>query len=45
MESRDKMMVATRVVKINEHEKNFTKELVPEVQQRTSGAVNPLLVD
>ena len=45
MEARHKMVVAARVVKINEHEKNFTKELVREAQQRTGGAVKVLLVD
>jgi len=45
MEARHKIVVAARVVKINEHEKNFTKELVREVQQRTGGAVKVLLVD
>jgi hypothetical protein len=45
MEARHKIVVAARVVKINEHEKNFTKELVREAQQRTGGAVRVLLVD
>lgn len=45
MEARHKIVVAARVVKINEHEKNFTKELVREAQQRTGGAVKVLLVD
>ena len=45
MEARHKMIVAARVVKINEHEKNFTKELVREGQQRTGGKVKVLLVD
>jgi hypothetical protein len=45
MEARHKIIVAARVVKINEHEKNFTKELVREGQQRTGGAVKVLLVD
>jgi len=45
MEARQKIVVAARVVKINEHEKNFTKELVREAQQRTGGAVNVLLID
>ena len=45
MEARHKIVVAARVVKLNEHEKNFTKELVREGQQRTGGAVKVLLVD
>ena len=45
MGARHKIVVAARVVKINEHEKNFTKELVREAQQRTGGAVKVLLVD
>jgi hypothetical protein len=45
MEARHKLVVAARVVKINEHEKNFTKGLVQEAQQRTGGAVKVLLVD
>ncbi len=45
MEVRHKIVVAARVVKINEHEKHFTKELVREAQQRTGGAVKVLLVD
>jgi len=45
MEARHKIVVAARVVKINEHEKNFTKELIREAQQRTGGAVKVLLVD
>jgi hypothetical protein len=45
MEARHKMVVAARVAKINEHEKNFTKEWVREAQQRTGGAVKVLLVD
>ena len=45
MEARHKIVVAARVVKINEHEKNFTKELVREGQQRTGGKVKVLLVD
>ena len=45
MEARHKIVVAARVVKINEHEKNFTKKLVREAQQRTGGAVKVLLVD
>jgi hypothetical protein len=35
MEARHKIVVAARVVKINEHEKNFTKGLVREAQKRT----------
>ncbi len=45
MEARHKIVVAARVVKINEHESNFTKDLVREAQQRTGGAVKVLLVD
>ena len=45
MEARHKLVVAARVVKINEHEKNFTKGLVREAQRRTGGAVKVLLVD
>jgi hypothetical protein len=45
MEARHKLVVAARVVKINEHEKKFTKRLVQEAQQRTGGAVKVLLVD
>jgi len=45
MEARYKLVVAARVVKINEHEKNFTQGLVREAQQRTGGAVKVLLVD
>lgn len=45
MEARHKIVVAARLVKINEHEKNFTKELLQEAQQRTHGAVKVLLVD
>jgi hypothetical protein len=45
LEARDKIVVAARVVKINEHEKNFTKEMVKEAQQRTGGKVKVLLVD
>jgi hypothetical protein len=45
MEARHKIVVAARVVKINEHEKNFTQELVREAQQRTGGAVKVLLID
>lgn len=45
MEARHKLVVAARVVKINEQEKKFTKELVQEAQRRTGGAVKVLLVD
>ncbi len=45
MEARHKLVVVARVVKINEPEKNFTKGLVREAQQRTGGAVKVLLVD
>lgn len=45
MEARHKIVVAARVVKINEHENNFTKELVREAQRRTGGSVKVLLVD
>jgi hypothetical protein len=45
MEARHKMVVAARVVKVNEHEKNFTRELIREAQQRTGGAVKALLID
>jgi hypothetical protein len=45
LEARDKIVVAARVVKVNEHEKNFTKEMVKEAQQRTGGKVKVLLVD
>ena len=45
LEARHKMVVAARVVKINEHEKNFTKEMMKEAQQRTGGKVKVLLVD
>jgi len=45
MEARHKVVVAGCVVKINEHEKNFTRELVREAQQRTGGAIKVLLVD
>ncbi len=45
MEARHKMVVAARVVKINEHEKTFTKEMVREGQQRTGGKLKVLLVD
>jgi hypothetical protein len=39
MEARHQVVVAGRGVKINEHEKNFTRELVRGAQQRTGGAV------
>ena len=45
MEARHKLVVAARVVKINEQEKKFTKRLVREAQQRTGGGVKVLLVD
>jgi hypothetical protein len=45
MEARHKLVVAARMVKINEHEKSFTKRLVQEAQERTGGAVEVLLVD
>jgi hypothetical protein len=45
MEARHKIVVAARVVKINEHEKTFTKEMVREGQQRTGGKLKVLLVD
>jgi hypothetical protein len=45
MEGRHKIVVAARVVIINEHEKNFIKELIREAQQRTGGTVKVLLVD
>ena len=45
MEARHKLVVAARVVKINEQEKKFTKRLVREAQERTGGAVKVLLVD
>jgi hypothetical protein len=35
--ARHKIVGAARLVKINEHEKNFTRELVREAQQRTGG--------
>ena len=37
MEARHKLLVAARVVQINQHEKNFMQELVREAQQRTGG--------
>jgi hypothetical protein len=45
LEASHKIVVAARVVKINEHEKNFTKEMVKEAQRRTDGKVKVLLVD
>ncbi len=45
MEARHKIVVAARVVKINEHEKNFTKEMIKEAQHRTGGKLKVLLVD
>ena len=45
LEARHKIVVAARVVKINEHEKNFTKEIIKEAQHRTGGKVKVLLVD
>jgi len=45
LEAKDKIVVAARVVKINEHEKNFTKEMIREAQHRTGGKVRVLLVD
>jgi len=45
MEARHKIIVAARVVKIHEHEKPFTKELIREGQRRTGGAVKVLLID
>ena len=39
------IVVAARVTKINEHESNFTKDLIREAQRRTGGAVKVLLVD
>jgi len=45
LEARHKLVVAARMVKINEHEKCFTKRLVREAQERTGGAVRVLLVD
>jgi len=38
-------VVAARVVKINEHEKNFAKGLVKEGQRRTGRKVKVLVVD
>ena len=45
LEAKQKMVVAARVVKINEHEKNFTKEMIKEAQHRTGGKLKVLLVD
>lgn len=45
MEASHKIIVAARVVKINEHEKNFTKEMIKEAQHRTGGKLQVLLVD
>ena len=45
LEARHKLVVVARMVKINEHEKCFTKRLVREAQERTGGAVRVLLVD
>jgi len=45
LEARHKLVVAARVVRIQEHEKKFTKRLVQEGQERTGGAVKVLLVD
>jgi hypothetical protein len=45
LEAGHKIVVAARVVKINEHEKNFTKDMVKEAQRRTDGKVKVLLVD
>ena len=45
LEARHKLVVAARMVKINEHEKKFTKRLVQEAQERTGGRVKVLLVD
>jgi hypothetical protein len=45
LEARHKLVVAARMVRINEHEKKFTKRLVQEAQERTGGAVKVLLVD
>ncbi len=45
LEAKQKLVVAARVVKINEHEKNFTQEMIKEAQQRTGGKVKVLLVD
>lgn len=45
MEAKRKMVVGAKVVKINEHEKNWTRELIVEAQRRTNGAIKYLLVD
>jgi hypothetical protein len=45
LEARQKIVVAARVAKLNEHEKNFTKEMIKEAQQRTGGKLKVLLVD
>ncbi|MCX5914646.1 MAG: transposase, partial [Deltaproteobacteria bacterium] len=45
LEARHKLVVAARMVKINEQEKKFTKRLVQEAQERTGGRVKVLLVD
>ena len=45
LEARHKLVVAARMVKMNEHEKRFTRRLVREAQERTGGAVKVLLVD
>lgn len=45
LEARHKLVVVARMVKINEHEKRFTKRLVREAQKRTGGGVKVLLVD
>ena len=45
LEAKHKIVVAARVVKINEHEKNFTREMIKEAQHRTGGNVKVLLVD
>jgi hypothetical protein len=45
LEAKHKIVVAARVVKINEHEKNFTQEIIKEAQHRTGGKVKVLLVD
>jgi hypothetical protein len=45
LEARHKLVVAARVVKIQEYEKKFTKRLVREAQERTGGGVKVLLVD
>lgn len=45
LEARHRIVVAARVVKINEHEKHFTKEMIKEAQHRTGGKLKVLLVD